>query len=139
MENIKVAIENQLKYCKAIAEDIIKNNASMEVIQHAKKWAEIETPMTGETYAAWVRICWGDIYVFLAFDENAYDKDGTINFTDTEYQLDPIGGYGAELIDVSTIEEFMEKLSEMSEEKLLAAHYGEYYPVSPEPYKEYVA
>ena len=56
MEKAKKAIIEQLNYCKAIAEDITKNNASMEILQHAKKFAEIESPMTGETEAAWVRI-----------------------------------------------------------------------------------
>lgn len=139
MEKAKEAIIEQLNYCKEIAEDIIKNNASMEILQHAKKFAEIESPMTGETEATWVRICWGDIYIFLRFDEAAWDSDGKINFTEIVYQLDPIGGYGAELIDVNTVEEFMEKLSAITEEALVAAHYGEYFPVSPEPYKEYVA
>lgn len=32
----------------------------------------------------------------------------------------------------------MEKLNAITEEALVAAHYGEYFPVSPEPYKEYV-
>ena len=76
MEKAKGAIIEQLNYCKAIAEDIIKNNASMEILQHAKKFAEIESPMNGETEAAWVRICWGDIYIFLRFDEAAWDVTG---------------------------------------------------------------
>lgn len=81
MEKAKGTIIEQLNYCKEIAEDIIKNNASMEILQHAKKFAEIESPMTGE----------------------------------------------------------MEKLNAITEEALVVAHYGEYFPVSPEPYKEYVA
>lgn len=65
-----------LNLCARIAEDIIFNDASLEVLQFAKKWAEIESPMTGEIDADWIRICYGSIYVFLHFDAEAlYERN----------------------------------------------------------------
>lgn len=48
---LKETTLKQFEYCKAIADDIIKNNRSLEVITHAKKYAEIESKLTGETDA----------------------------------------------------------------------------------------
>ena len=44
--------------------------------------------MVGGTEAEWIRINWGDIYIFLCDDGNI------------RYQVDPLGEYGGELIDM---------------------------------------
>lgn len=80
---------SQFKYCNAIAEDIIKYNKSKEVQEYAQDFAEIESPIVGGTDADWIRIHWGDIYIFL-------HNDGKI-----DYQVDPLDEYGGELIEVS--------------------------------------
>ena len=58
----------QFYYCNAIANDIIKHNKSKEIQEYAKQFAEIESPLVGGTYADWIRINWGDIYIFLCDD-----------------------------------------------------------------------
>ena len=80
-----------INYCAAIAQDIIENNKSKEIQEYAKKYAEIESPLAGGTEADWIRINWGDIYVFL-------HDDG-----DVRYDLDPYGAYGAEIISITGV------------------------------------
>ena len=85
---LKDNLVKQFYYCNAIANDIIKHNKSKEIQEYAKQFAEIESPLVGGTDVDWIRINWGDIYIFL------YD-DGSIG-----YQVDPLGVYGNELIDM---------------------------------------
>lgn len=85
---LKNNLVKQFYYCNAIANDIIKHNKSKEIQEYAKQFAEIESPLVGGTYADWIRINWGDIYIFLC-------DDGHIG-----YQVDPLGEYGGELIDM---------------------------------------
>lgn len=85
---LKQNLVKQFNYCCAIADDIIANNKSKDIQEYAKKFAEIESPLVGGTDAEWIRINWGDIYIFLC--DNG----------DVEYQVDPMGEYGGELIDI---------------------------------------
>lgn len=85
---IKENLIKQFNYCNAIAEDILQHNKSKEIQEYAKKFAEIESPLVGGTDAEWIRINWGDIYIFLC-------DNGDIG-----YQVDPLGEYGGELIDM---------------------------------------
>lgn len=138
MVETKEAIVTQLYYCKAIADDIIKHNATDDIIAYAKKWAEIESPMTGETNAPWIRINWGDIYAFILLNVDSYYNDGIIKFIDMEYQLDPYGAYGAELIVAYDIYDFMDKLDRLTEDEILEVHYAEDYSQDiPRPYRPY--
>mgnify|MGYP000009477334 FL=1 len=84
----KASLIKQFNYCNAIATDILDNNKSKEIQEYAKKFAEIESPLVGGTEAEWIRINWGDIYIFLCDDGNI------------RYQVDPLGKYGGELIDM---------------------------------------
>ena len=111
MMTLKEATIKQFEYCKAIAEDILANGKTKEVQEYAKKYAEIESPLVGGTDAEWIRINWGDIYIFL-------HDNGRIH-----YQLDPHGEYGGELIDVQSEAEFMELFDKFSEEELVEHHY----------------
>lgn len=108
---LKEAIKKQFEYCKSIAEDILKHNRSKEIIEYTDKYAEIECPLLGNTSVDWVRICYGDIYIFL-------HTDGRIN-----YQLDPYGEYGGELIDVQSENEFWKLFNKFSEDDLIKHHY----------------
>lgn len=104
---IKEMVIKQFNYCNAIATDIIANNKSKEVQEYAKQYAEIESPLVGGTNADWIRINWGDIYIFL-------HDNGSI-----EYQLDPIGEYGGELIDVyGSLAEFIQEIDLLDEDKI---------------------
>lgn len=126
MEDIKKLITERLEYCNAIAQDIIRHKACEGVIQHAKKYATIQSPMTGETDAAWVRIEFDDIYIFVFLNEDEYYGNGKVLLSgEISYQLDPACAYGAELIDVHTTEEFYEKLSTMKSAALRRL-YGAY-------------
>lgn len=128
MSTFRELIMRQFSYCEAIADDIINHNASEEVIKYAKKYAEIESPMTEETDAAWVRVNWGDIYIFIHFDEDLYLNERKISFTGKiTYQVDAIGGYGGELIDVNGIESFIGALNNITEKEILE-HYKYVFP-----------
>ena len=48
----------------------------------------LHSPLVGGTDAEWIRINWGDIYIFLC--DNG----------DVGYQVDPLAEYGGELIDM---------------------------------------
>lgn len=114
-KRVKSCIKKRFSYCRAIADDIIKYNAIDEIISYAKEWAEIESPMTEETDTAWIRINWSDIYIFIHMDEDAWYDKGIIKFTgEVDYQLDPFGGYGGELIDVDSVDKFMEALKNLN-------------------------
>lgn len=74
--SLKEWLMMQFNYCNAIASDISEHNKSKEIQEYTKQFAEIESPLVGGTDEKWIRINWGDIYIYL------YD-DGRIR-----YQLD---------------------------------------------------
>lgn len=85
--SLKEYLMMQFNYCNAIAMDILEHNKSKKIQEYVKQFAQIESPVADGTDVDWIRINWGDIYIFL------YDN-GSIR-----YQLDPHNGYGNELID----------------------------------------
>ena len=106
---LKNNLVKQFYYCNAIANDIIKHNKSKEIQEYAKQFAEIESPLVGGTYADWIRINWGDIYIFLC-------DDGHIG-----YQVDPLGEYLSRVGDLSaTNGEIEDKYAEFSESRYAA-------------------
>lgn len=141
MKEIKEFILERFNYCRAIADDIIRHSACTGVLNHARKFATIETPMSGETDAAWIRVEFDDIFIFVHLDEEAYgDNDKIVLTGKMTYQLDPECAYGAELIDVSSVEEFFEKL-EAADSDEIVRHYGAYSEIGIQPgsYRCYVA
>lgn len=76
-------------------------------------WVEIESPLVGGTDANWIRLNYDDVYIFLHDDGSEW------------YQLDPIGGYGAELIETSTYREFVNELMNY-DDALLESQYDEF-------------
>lgn len=94
MKDIGKFIRTQLDYCVAIAEDIIKNEASLEVLNYAKNFAEIESPMTGEIEANWIRIAYEDTYIFLYLDDNGSTLSG-----DVCYRMNGYGQYRSKTIE----------------------------------------
>lgn len=128
---LKEMIIKQLNHCNAIATDIIVNGKSKEVQEYAKQYAEIESPLVGGTDAEWIRINWGDIYIFL------HDNG------DIQYQLDPFGAYGAELIDVcGSLTEFIHEIDLFDEDEIQDKYYeSDWYNGNPEegiPLRNYV-
>lgn len=105
MKSLKEKLIKQFNFCNAIADDIVANNKSREIQKYAKKFAEIESPVMGGTDADWIRINFGDIYIFLC--DNG----------DVGYQVDPLGGYGGELIDMwnCTREDFIKAILSLEE------------------------
>lgn len=98
---LKANLIKQFNYCNAIANDIIEHNKSKEIQEYAKQFAEIESPLVGGTGADWIRINWGDIYIFLC-------DNGSIG-----YQVDPLASYyGNELIDMwnCTADDFIKEI-----------------------------
>ena len=130
MKSLREVIREQFAYCIAIAEDIVEQEASLDVLNYAKKYAEIESPMTGEIEVDWIRIMYGDIYIFLHLNEpedKDYDNYKFTGFTgEVWYQLDGLGQYGGETIDVKSQEEFLTELGKLTEEELDRQHYCNY-------------
>lgn len=71
--SLKEWLMMQFNYCNAIASDISEHNKSKEIQEYTKQFAEIESPLVGGTDEKWIRINWGDIYIYL------YD-DGSIRY-----------------------------------------------------------
>ena len=110
--NLKNVILEQLNYCNEIVKDILKYDKSKEIQLYAKQYAEVESPLIGGTEADWIRINFGDIYIFL-------HDNGEI-----QYQLDPIGNYGEELIDIyGSLNDFIEEIQRLDEEKIKDDYY----------------
>lgn len=129
--NIKEVIKRQFGYCNAIAEDILANGKTKEAQEYAQQFAEIESPLVGGTDAEWIRINWGDIYIFLHDDESSW------------YQLDGLGEYGGELINAESVSEFMSKLEKVTDEEILDHSYmennnGDYSEYAPKGYFPFV-
>lgn len=118
---LKEILIKQFNYCNEIAKDILANEKSAVVQEYAKQFAEIESPLVGGTDCEWIRINYGDIYIFL-------HDDGNI-----EYQLDPYGQYGAEIIDVYSEEEFWVVFNALdineNDENYSRAYPDEYIPI----------
>ena len=62
---LREVIMKQFELCKAITADIIKHKAEEGMLYYARTYAEIESFLTGETDAPWIRINYGDIYIFI--------------------------------------------------------------------------
>ena len=105
----EASLIKQFNHCNAIAADILDNNKSKEIQEYAKKFAEIESPLVGGTEAEWIRINWGDIYIFLCDDGNI------------RYQVDPLGEYGGELIDMwnCEMEDFIKAILSLEEPPII--------------------
>lgn len=128
--NLKDVIKRQLEFCNAIAQDIIANEKSKEVQEYAQKFAEIESSLVGGTEAKWIRINWGDVYIFIHDDGSFW------------YHLDGLGEYGSELIEAGSVAEFLDKLEKVTDAEVLGHSYmeaddGDYSEYVPEEYVAY--
>lgn len=73
MVNMRIIWKAQLDLCKAIAEDIIKYNASKEICKYADGFAMIESPYgTRDGYCGndYIRINFGEAYCYIDIDKN---------------------------------------------------------------------
>lgn len=111
--NVKEVIKRQLEFCNAIAQDIIANEKSKEVQEYTQQFAEIESPLVGGTEAKWIRINWGDVYIFIHDDGSFW------------YHLDGLGEYGGELIEADSVAEFLDKLEKVTEAEIFSHSYME--------------
>ena len=95
----------QVLYCDDIVQDIIRHDASADVLKYAQKFAEIENPLLGNTDVDWVRINFDAIYVYVRKENGEYEAT---------WHLDPEGGYGAELIimDKASASDFAREVEE---------------------------
>lgn len=119
---LKEVVRKQLEFCNAIAQDIIANEKSKEVQEYTQRFAEIESPLVGGTEAKWIRINWGDVYIFIHDDGSFW------------YHLDGLGEYGSELIEAGSVAEFLNKLEKITDEEILHHSYME---ADEEDYSEY--
>lgn len=68
---------------------------------------ELESPENGKTEASWVRLQYGDCFLFM-YRNDRFKKR-------REYQFDPYCEYGAEVIVADTIEQFTEALQNLTD------------------------
>ena len=95
-----------MKHLLDAREYLLANNKSletqMEIKNNLRLDIEIESPLVGGTMADWIRLYYDDVYLFL-------HDDGT-----EWYQLDPLGEYGGELIDVMSYDDFVSELKSIT-------------------------
>lgn len=103
-----------MKYLLDAKKYLLANNKSLEAqkeIKYNRRYdgflieigsIEIESPVVGGTDADWIRLCYDDVYLFLCDDGSEW------------YQLDPLGEYGGELIDVRSYDDFVSKLKSIT-------------------------
>lgn len=114
--NIKAEIISDLVKTAKLKDEIIRSDITRESIESFQKGHrefEIESPLTGETDAEWVRINYNGIYIYIHLD-NDNKANGNL-----WYQLDYIGSYGLELIWTDSITEFMKQLMELTETEIM--------------------
>ena len=113
---IKGVIRKQFEFCNLIAEDIILHNASGDIISYVKKWADIEIQMSGKTDASWIRVNFGEIYIYVGLDEDAF-VNGKIKVSDNiKYVLDD--GDAGSLIFTNSVRDFLTKLENLLSNKI---------------------
>lgn len=110
--DIKKMIMNEmlfLEYCKELLIAARKSPEMQKEIENKKPFGyyiELESKENGKTYAPWIRLNANACYLYL-------HDDGTV-----QYQLDPMGCSGAELIDVYSFNEFKSALMELAIEDI---------------------
>ena len=107
MIDMRSIYKEQLRLVKEIAEDIIRHNASPEVIEHAKEYAHLENE-----YGEFWRINWGEAYAYVDIDEDGCPT-GEIWWNNDEMGVEHEGTYEGTLADLEsmTIEEAYNKSS----------------------------
>ena len=98
---MRAIYKEQLRMIKEIAEDIVKHNASSEVIEHAKGYAHLENE-----YGEFWRVSWGEAYAYIDIDDNGKPV-GDIWWSNEEMGVEHNGTYEETLRDLEdmTIEE----------------------------------
>ena len=112
MVDMRIIWKAQLDLCKAIADDIIKHNASKEVCEYADGFAQIESPY--DTRGGWygndfIRVNFGEAYCYIDIDEDN-KPIGTINWNNDEMGVENDYTYDGTVNDLNnmTIEQAYE-------------------------------
>jgi hypothetical protein len=90
MVDMRIIWMAQLDLCKAIADDIVKHNASKEICQYADGFAMIESPYgtRGGYYGNdFIRINFGEAYCYVDLDRNN-KPDGVVWWNNDEMGID---------------------------------------------------
>lgn len=105
MIDMREIYKEQLRFVKEIAEDIVKHNASPEVIEHAKEYAHLENE-----YGEFWRVNWGEAYAYVDIDEDG-KPTGEIWWNNDEMGVVHDDTYEGTLADLEkmSIEEAYEK------------------------------
>lgn len=101
MVDMRKIYKAQMDFVKAIAEDIVKHNASKKVINYAEEYAHLENE-----YGEFWRVNWGEAYAYVDIDENG-KPTGNIWWSNEEMGVEHNGTYEETLSDLEsmTIEE----------------------------------
>lgn len=127
MVDMRCIYKEQLRFVKAIAEDIVKHDATSEVIEHAKEYAHLENE-----YGDFWRINWGEAYAYIDINEDGHPT-GKIWWNNDEMGVEHNGTYEGTFDDLEsmTIEEAYNKSSysdcydEQEEYKLIYEKYSQ--------------
>lgn len=97
MVDMRIIWKAQLELCKSVAEDIVKHNASPEVIEHAKGYTHIENE-----YGEFWRINYGEAYAYVDIDEDG-KPTGDIWWNNDEMGVEHDGNYEGTLTDLDNM------------------------------------
>lgn len=97
MVDLRPIYKEQLRLVKEIAEDIVKNNASPEVINHAKNYAHIENE-----YGEFWRINWGEAYAYVDINKKG-KPTGNIWWNNDEMGIKHDGTYKGAMDDLDNM------------------------------------
>lgn len=105
MVDMRIIYKEQLRFVKEIAEDIVRHNASIEVIKHAKEYAHLENE-----YGEFWRVNWGEAYAYVDIDENG-KPTGDISWNNDEMGVEHDTTYEGTMEDLNnmTLEEAYNK------------------------------
>ena len=105
MVDMRIIYKEQLRLVKEIAEDIVRHNASIEVIKHAKEYAHLENE-----YGEFWRVNWGEAYAYVDIDENG-KPTGNIWWNNDEMGVEHDTTYEGTMEDLNnmTLEEAYNK------------------------------
>lgn len=94
MVDMREIYKEQLRLVTEIANDIVKNNASKAVINHAKEYAHLENG-----YGEFWRVNWGEAYAYVDIDDNG-EPTGNIWYSNEEMGVEHNGTYDGTLEDL---------------------------------------
>lgn len=104
-DELRGDILHDMKKLENLKNHILRNNKSedFQIQVNGMLGVELESPAT-DVDVPWIRLNYAECYLYI-------HDDGTF-----WYQLDPMHGCGAEIINVKTYDEFVKAVEELTDE-----------------------